>query len=168
MKMRSIKNMSAPSMLALVVGAFASFQPGVAAAQDAANEDTGGLEDIVVTAQRREENMQDVPVAITVANADSLSEAGITNVTNLNALSPSISFRATNMASSTSNIQIRGIGTTGNARTFEGAVGVFIDGVYRTRSGQALSNFLDVVTLQILRGARRARCSARTPRLVPC
>ena len=150
--MKIAKTLSAPSMMALVIGAFAAFQPGMAVAQDAAAEDTGALEDIVVTAQRRDENIQDVPVSVTAANAESLAAAGITNVSNLNNLSPSISFRSTNIASSTSNIQIRGIGTVGNARTFEGAVGVFIDGVYRTRSGQALSNFLDVAGLQILRG----------------
>lgn len=146
---------AAPYTSSLIAGAIALLALGYAPAahaQDEQAEDSGGIADIVVTAQRRAENMQDVPVAITVANAEMLAEAGVTNVTNLNTLSPSISFRATNMASSTSNIQIRGIGTTGNARTFEGAVGVFIDGVYRTRSGQALSNFLDVDNLQILRG----------------
>lgn len=122
-------------------------------AQDSADTThSEGLDEIVVTAQRRSENLQDVPVAVTAANAAVLAENGITNVANLNNLSPSISFRMTNIASSTSNIQIRGIGTVGNARTFEGAVGVFIDGVYRTRSGQALSNFLDVESLQVLRG----------------
>lgn len=140
------------TVLVAAASIFASIPATSALAQEAAAEQSGGIEDIVVTAQRREENMQDVPVAVTVATAETLSQSGITNVTNLNTLSPSISFRATNMASSTSNIQIRGIGTTGNARTFEGAVGVFIDGVYRTRSGQALSNFLDVESLQILRG----------------
>lgn len=150
--MRYISSISVSSTLAMVACAMAFAPVTTAAAQDTTAEQSGGIEDIVVTAQRREENMQDVPVAITVANSESLARAGITNVTNLNALSPSISFRSTNMASSTSNIQIRGIGTTGNARTFEGAVGVFIDGVYRTRSGQALSNFLDVDSLQILRG----------------
>lgn len=140
------------SLLAVMAVNLASFSSSAAFAQDADSEQSSGIEDIVVTAQRREENMQDVPVAVTVANAETLAQAGVVNVTNLNTLSPSISFRATNMASSTSNIQIRGIGTTGNARTFEGAVGVFIDGVYRTRSGQALSNFLDVDSLQILRG----------------
>ena len=139
------------TVLVAVASIFAISPASAASAQEAAAPQ-GGIEDIVVTAQRRAENMQDVPVAVTVANAETLAESGITNVTNLNTLSPSISFRATNMASSTSNIQIRGIGTTGNARTFEGAVGVFIDGVYRTRSGQALSNFLDVESLQILRG----------------
>ena len=132
-----------------------AFAATPAFAQDAAAataEEEAGIADIIVTAQRRDENLQDVPVAVTAANAEMLADAGITNVTNLNNLSPSIAFRSANIASSTASVQIRGIGTVGNARTFEGAVGIFIDGVYRTRAGQALSNFLDVDGLQILRG----------------
>lgn len=110
------------------------------------------LNTVTVTAQRREEDIQDVPLSVTAADAETLAELRIDNIENIALLTPSISFRQTNIASSTSNIQIRGIGTTGNARTFEGAVGVFIDGVYRTRSGQALSNFLDIDNLQVLRG----------------
>lgn len=134
--------------LLLPAAIVAAALPQVASAQDKGR----GIEEVIVTAQRRDENIQDVPVAVTAATGDMLVDAHIANVENINALSPSITFRKTNMASSTSNIQIRGIGTVGNARTFEGAVGVFIDGVYRTRSGQALSNFLDIESLQVLRG----------------
>lgn len=110
------------------------------------------IEEVVVTAQRREERLQDVPVAVTAANSDALVAARVDNVANIRAISPSITFNMTNNAASSSNISIRGIGTVGNSRTFEGAVGVFVDGVYRTRSGQALQNFLDVDSVQVLRG----------------
>lgn len=140
------------------VSAVALWAPG-AAAQAAAEaeaasqgEGAGTLQDIVVTAQRRSENLQNVPVAVTAANAAALSAARVDNIVNVAAISPSIQFRASNNAASSGNIQIRGIGTSGQSRSFEGAVGVFIDGVYRTRSGQALQNFLDVDSLQILRG----------------
>lgn len=115
-------------------------------------EDGANAGEIVVTAQRRAERSIDVPIAITAADGEALTRAGVTNVTNIGAIAPSIMFRSNKDASSSSNLQIRGIGTTGTAYSFEGAVGVFIDGVYRTRSGQALSNFLDVESLQILRG----------------
>lgn len=114
--------------------------------------DSGGLGDIIVTAQRRSENLQDVPVAITAATGEMLSEAGVANISNIQAVSPSIAFRATNISSSSANVIIRGLGTTGNSRSFEGSVGVFIDGVYRTRAAAALQNFLDIDGLQILRG----------------
>jgi outer membrane receptor protein involved in Fe transport len=114
--------------------------------------DDARLDDIIVTAQRRSERLQDVPISITAADATALAQQRVFNVENITSISPSISFRKTNLASASSNIQIRGIGTSGISRSFEGSVGVFVDGVYRTRSGQALGNFLDIDSLQILRG----------------
>ncbi|WP_235976950.1 TonB-dependent receptor [Sandaracinobacteroides hominis] len=111
-----------------------------------------GLEDIIVTAQRRSQDLRDVPISITAANAETLANARVDNVSNIQAISPSISFRVTNIASSSANLIIRGLGTTGNSRSFEGSVGVFIDGVYRTRAAAALNNFLDIDNLQVLRG----------------
>ncbi|MEI9988273.1 MAG: TonB-dependent receptor plug domain-containing protein [Aliidongia sp.] len=119
-------------------------------ARPAASDD--GITEITVTAQRRNENLQDVPIAITVADAAVLAEARVFNIENINMLSPSISFHMADDPATTGNIQIRGLGTTGLSKAFEGGVGVFIDGVYRTRSGEALENFLDVDTVQILRG----------------
>ncbi|MEH3048181.1 TonB-dependent receptor [Sphingomonas adhaesiva] len=118
----------------------------------AATEESQGLGDIIVTAQRRAENLQNVPIAITAASADTLATARVDNIANIQAISPSITFRATNISSSTANVIIRGLGTTGNSRSFEGSVGVFIDGVYRTRAAAALQNFLDIDNLQVLRG----------------
>lgn len=117
-------------------------------------EDSGAavLEEIVVTAQRRTEDVQDVPIAVTAADADKLDELRLDNIEDATLLTPSITFRKTNAPAASAQIQIRGIGTTGQSRSFEGAVGVFIDGVYRSRSGQALSTFLDVESLQVLRG----------------
>lgn len=110
------------------------------------------LGDIIVTAQRRSENIQNVPISITAADADALASARVENISNIQAISPSISFRVTNIASSSANVIIRGLGTTGNSRSFEGSVGVFIDGVYRSRAASALQNFLDIDNLQVLRG----------------
>ncbi len=112
----------------------------------------GGLAEIVVTAQRRAENLQNVPIAITAASGEALATARVENISNIQAVSPSIAFQSTNIASSTANVIIRGLGTTGNSRSFEGSVGVFIDGVYRTRAAAALQNFLDIDGLQVLRG----------------
>lgn len=130
-------------MLPLTAGTMMSMPPTVHAQ---------ALEEIVVTAQRRVENIQDVAIAITAVSGDQLDDFRVQNIENIGAISPSITFNKTNMASSSSNIMIRGIGTSGSARSFEGAVGVFIDGAYRSRSGQALSNFLDIDQLQILKG----------------
>lgn len=141
--------------MALALLPLSLMQANVAIANTSESEASSfALEEIVVTAQRREESAQDVPVAVTAMTGDQLSQSRVFNIENIQAVSPSVTFRQTNNAASTANIQIRGIGTTGNSRSFEGAVGVFIDGVYRSRSGQALSDFLDVQSLQVLRGAQ--------------
>jgi iron complex outermembrane recepter protein len=130
-------------------------EPATPAAQGAADSSTGvGLQEIVVTAQRRSEKLQNVPIAITAANADALAVARVDNVSNIGAISPSITFRVTNIASSSANLVIRGLGTAGISRSFEGSVGVFVDGVYRSRAAAALQDFLDIDNLQVLRGAQ--------------
>lgn len=110
------------------------------------------LEEVVVTAQRRAESMQDVPVAVTAATSEDLAMAQVDSIANIQQISSSIKFDVTNSAANSANIMIRGIGTVGNSRAFEGAVGVFVDGVYRTRAGQAMQNWLDIGGLEILRG----------------
>ncbi len=134
--------------LAASVAAIAPAMPALAQTVDTGE----GLEDIIVTAQRRSQDLRDVPISITAANAEALANARVDNVSNIQAISPSVSFRVTNIATSSANLIIRGLGTTGNSRSFEGSVGVFIDGVYRTRAAAALNNFLDIDNLQVLRG----------------
>ncbi len=115
-------------------------------------EEVFALEEIVVTAQRREESLSEVPLSVTAADGEALATARVENIANVSAISPSVQFAATNNSSSSSSLIIRGLGTTGNSRAFEGSVGTFIDGVYRTRSGAALESFLDINNLQVLRG----------------
>jgi iron complex outermembrane receptor protein len=114
--------------------------------------DSGEVAKIIVTAQRRSESLQDTPVAVTAITGDALAARHIDNVSNISAVTPSVNFQSTNNAQATANLEIRGIGTVGSNRAFEGSVGVFVDGVYLSRSGQLLSNFLDFDSLQVLRG----------------
>jgi len=108
--------------------------------------------EITVTATRRRDSLQNVPVAVTVADARALAEAQVINIQQVAAISPSISFNITNNPASTGNLLIRGIGTNGANRALEGAAGIFVDGVYRLRPGQVLQNWLDMESLQVLRG----------------
>jgi iron complex outermembrane receptor protein len=121
-----------------------------AAAPD--SEDSGKLAEIIVTAERRSESLQNTPVAVTAITGDALVAQHIDNLTNIGSVTPSVTFQSTNNPQASANLQIRGIGTVGNTRAFEGSVGIFVDGVYLSRSGQLLSNFLDFDNLQILRG----------------
>src|SRR3984893_1173902 len=113
--------------------------------------DSGKVAEIIVTAQRRLESLQTTPVAVTSITGDALAARHIDNLSNISAVTPSVNFQSTNNAQASANLEIRGIGTVGNNRAFEGSVGVFVDGVYLSRAGQLLSNFLDFQSLQILR-----------------
>jgi outer membrane receptor protein involved in Fe transport len=99
---------------------------GEACAQQVAEE-----EDIVVTATRREQLLQDVPVAVTAFSGESLEELNIVNTSDLQRIAPSMTMQSSNSETGGSTIRIRGVGTTGNNIGLEGAVGVFIDGVCR-------------------------------------
>ena len=121
------------------------------AAQPAPATEDGTLEEIIVTAQKRVERGQDVAIAVTAMNADTIVEAGVLTLQQLTDLNPSVYFD-TAQSFQRNSLQIRGIGTIGNSRGFEGAVGVFIDGVYRSRTGMVLMDLLDINGLEILRG----------------
>ncbi len=126
------------------------FAPGVAMAEMALP--AAGAGEILVTAQRRAENLQSVPIAVTVADGRALADAQVDNIADIRNISASTDFQLANFPAASANILIRGLGTVGQSRSFEGSVGVFIDGVYRTRAAAALQNFLDIDNLQILRG----------------
>ena len=110
------------------------------------------LEEIVVTAQKREQSLQEVPVAVTAMDAEALRASGVDDVADLNAANPSFVINVQQNKVSNSPARIRGIGTTGTNPAFEGAVGLYVDGVYRSRPGMVLSTFNDIGQLQILRG----------------
>ena len=129
-----------------VVGAV--FLCASAAAQDKSER---VLEEVIVYAQKRAESAQQIPVAVTALTAEMIRESGMLDIVRLSELHPSVYFD-TAQSWQRNSLKIRGIGTIGNTRSFEGAVGVFIDGVYRSRSGMALADLLDVERLEVLRG----------------
>ena len=124
------------------------------AAQAATADELSGLvlEEIVVTAQKREQSLQDVPVAVTAFDAQALKEAGVQEVSDLNSASPSFNINIQQNKVSNSPLRVRGIGTAGTNPAFEGAVGLYVDGVYRSRPAMVLSTFNDIGGLEILRG----------------
>ena len=88
------------------------------------------IEEIVVTAQKREQGAQDVPIALSVFDARFLEDAGIDDVFELQVFAPGLTVYNTQTAAQT-NFNIRGVGTAGNSLSLEPSVGVYIDGVYR-------------------------------------
>ncbi|MEG3176412.1 TonB-dependent receptor [Sphingomonas sp. RB3P16] len=128
--------------------ALAQVAPAPAATEAPAAADTG---DIVVTAQRRSENLQTVPVAITVVSGDSLRAQNINSTETLDKVVPSLTFKR-GTANVNSTIAIRGLGTQSFASGAEPSVSTIIDGVVYGRSGMATQEFADLDRIEVLRG----------------
>ncbi len=118
-----------------------------ALAQDDAVED-----EIVVTATGRAAAIQDVPIAVTAVSGDQLENSGVQDLRDVTQLAPSLSMGSGQSTSSGTIARIRGIGTGSDNPGFEGAVGIFIDGVYRARAGAALADLPELERVEILRG----------------
>jgi iron complex outermembrane receptor protein len=150
------KNMNGMKKLSLLGHIAALLGIGIGPHMVRAQADTAGqgpvLSEIIVTAQRRSESLQETPVAVSVISGDELAAKHINDISSVGAVTPSVGFQAGTNAQAVSSIEIRGLGAAGSNRAFEGDVGIFVDGVYLSRTGQLLSNFLDYDNLQILKG----------------
>lgn len=135
-----------------VSAAYAQDAAADAAVQDTATAEEGYGDEIVVTATRREQSAQDVPLAVSVVGGEQLKVAGVTDIRGLKQLSPSLQATTGQSAATGAVLSIRGIGTAGDNPGFEPAVGVFIDGVFRARAGVALSELPPVERVEVLRG----------------
>ncbi|MBM3928154.1 MAG: TonB-dependent receptor, partial [Sphingomonadales bacterium] len=107
--------------------------------------------DIVVTATRRAERLADVPVAVSAVSTEQLQLSGANDIRQLNQLAPSLLVSSTGSEANTS-ARIRGIGTVGDNPGLESSVAVFIDGVYRSRSGVGMNELGEVERVEVLRG----------------
>lgn len=124
-----------------------------ALAQDQAGADAADDDNvIIVTAQRRAQDVQDIPLAVTAVSPVQLERQGVVSVTQISQVSASFSSSNAQNSGGTNVLRIRGVGTTSNNIGFESAVGIFIDGAYQSRPGVALSEFVDVERLEVLRG----------------
>jgi len=117
----------------------------------AAAGQSGGLEEIVVTAQKREQNLQDVPVAVTALTADTLSNRGINDVVDITRAVPSLTITQT-QSPNNSNIILRGIGTNAFSTGVESSVAVVVDDVSLLQQSQAFSGLTDIARVEVLRG----------------
>ncbi len=120
-----------------------------AAAQDEASEEESG--DIVVVAQGRAQLLADVPVAVSAVSAETLANSGANDIRQLNQVAPSLLVSSTG-SEANGSARIRGIGTVGDNPGLESSVAVFIDGVYRSRSGIGLNELGEIERVEVLRG----------------
>ena len=140
--------------LGALAGAMA-MTPSIAFAQDAEEEQAAeeGESDyvIVVTAQGRSQSLADVPIAVSAISGDLLEKSGVADIRDLNQVAPSLLVSSTGNEANGS-ARIRGIGTVGDNPGLESSVAVFVDGVYRSRSGNALSELGPIDRIEVLRG----------------
>ena len=109
------------------------------AALPALAQSSGMLEEVIVTATKRQQTLQEIPIAVSVVTAETIEQAQVLDIKDLQTLVPSL--RVTQLqCSAQTNFIIRGFGNGANNAGIEPSVGVFIDGVYRSRVGSALAD----------------------------
>ena len=106
---------------------------------------------IVVTAQGRNQILEDVPIAVTAIGSQAMQNSGANDIRQLNQLAPSLLVSSTG-SEANGSARIRGIGTVGDNPGLESSVAVFIDGVYRSRSGIGMNELGEIERVEVLRG----------------
>ncbi|MGV7120387.1 TonB-dependent receptor [Sphingopyxis sp. 550A] len=139
------------SLLAVVVTTGASAQVETAPAEQSAGS-ADQVAEIIVTAQRREQNLQDVPASVTAFDSASLEAQSVLNLTDLNSKVPNVVLAPVGAYPYASAFFIRGLGFADVESTFEPSVGVEMNGVYLARNSGALQDFFDIESVEILRG----------------
>lgn len=140
-------NFSKRVLMATTGLALATGFSGVAQAQTEESAEDGNV--IIVTAQKREENVQEVPISITAIGGDELVSKGISDVTKLDAAVPGLSI---SKSGSDARPSVRGVRTVEVDLFNDPTIGFFVDGVYKARTSQALAAFVDLERVEVLRG----------------
>jgi outer membrane receptor protein involved in Fe transport len=142
---RTISKQLSYALLGTIIS-IVSVQVPTASAQQG---DDLALEEIIVTAQRREQSFRDVPIAIEVFSGSTIRRQGFRNLDDLANFSPTVLIEP---RVQDQDVSIRGFGTTGNALTLDAATPFFIDGVHFGRQSQVKLAFLDIESLEVLKG----------------
>ena len=148
-----IRHFTGASLLALVAAqpALAQQNAGPTKASGVAAPSETPSDDIIVTATKRPQTLQDVPISVAVTSQQTIERAQIRDLIDLASVVPSLKVQQYNTVSST-NFIIRGFGNGSGNVGIEGSVGVFIDGVYRSRSAASLNDLPEVERIEVLRG----------------
>ena len=145
-------NMTPKLLSLLVAGVMVSGQVmAQQAAKPAPKKDDDKLETIVVTATKRSESLQSVPVAVSVLNGEELEKGNLNNLTSIVQQLPTVNYRA-NASNKDTALFIRGVGTISTSPGVEPTVATVIDGVVFARPGMATLDLMEVERLEVLRG----------------
>lgn len=110
------------------------------------------LEEVVVTARKREESLQETPLAVSAFSGENLQELGIRDISDLSKVVPNVDMYSGNGTTGSANVFIRGIGARNTGVNFDSGVGIYVDGVYVSRADGAVLDNVDVQSVQVLRG----------------
>ncbi len=117
--------------------------------EDSVEKSSQAVEEIVVTARRREESLQEIPLAVTVYSGEILEEQGVIDITELTKSTPNVNLEVSRASSSTLTAHIRGIGQQDPLAGFEGGVGIYVDDVYLARPQGAVFDVYDVERIEV-------------------
>ncbi|MCP5432730.1 MAG: TonB-dependent receptor [Alphaproteobacteria bacterium] len=120
------------------------------------------VDEIIVTAQKRSESIQDVPMSVAAYSGRFIEQGGFNDINDLGRFIPNFSMESTNTMRNTT-VRIRGIGSPGSNPGIESSVGMFLDGVYMPSAGQIFGELMDVATVEVLRGPQGTLYGRNTP-----
>jgi len=136
--------------LAAVVGL--AFGVGANARADEPRKPEAAIEEITVTARKRDESLKDIPLSITAFSASQLESAGIRRSEDLARFTPNLKFEQTPAEQNGASVQIRGVGNFDPIATRDGGVGIYVDGIYLARAQGQLIGLADIERVEVLRG----------------
>ena len=131
--------------------ASAAVLSGLAAGAAQAQDEPTRVDEIIVTAQKREQSLQDVPIVVTTLSEELLEDAGVRDIKDLQILTPGLTVTSTTSETITT-ARIRGVGTVGDNPGLESSVGVVIDGIYRPRNGVGFGDLGELQRIEVLKG----------------
>ena len=112
----------------------------------------GPLEEIVVTAQKRTENLQDTPLAVSAVTSETIEQRGISDISSLTSIAPNLVVGMTGAGTANVAMFIRGIGEADTVLTADTPVGIYVDGVVLGRTSGAIFDLVDLERIEVLRG----------------
>ncbi len=143
--------------LTVVAASLAVSAPAVAQ-----SEDEMDFEEIIVRAQKRDQSIMEVPVAVTAVTGAAIEASGIKDVFDLQQNVPGL-IVGQSQSTTTSNFSIRSVGSTSNNFGVESAVGLYVDGIYRSRQSSIINELIDVEAVEVLRGPQGTLFGKNTP-----
>ena len=142
--------------------ALATVAAGLIFSVPANAQDDSIFEEIVVTAQKRQQNIMEVPIAVSAVTGRQMEEASIKDIFDLQQNVPGL-IAGQSQTATTSNFSIRGVGSTANNFGVESAVGLYVDGVYRSRQSSIINELVDIERVEVLRGPQGTLFGKNTP-----